>query len=1125
MRGRVGYNLSWKNNKINTEAYRLKKYVLRILVALSAMVLALGILSACTGATKEYTISFYDEGKLVGTVTTAGGEEIALPAAAEKDGFTFVGWFFEEEGAGEQLTSDYYVEHALNKNEHVYAYYKAEEVTPPPAAQFTVTFYNGDSVYDTRTGEAGASVTLPTPPKKDGFTFVGWFTQQGGKGEEFTAQSKLTANVSVYAHYTAEEVTPPPAAQYTVTFCYESGGTYTTKQVQEGGTLTLPTAPDKAGYTFVGWFTQQGGKGEQLTTSTKITRSFSVYAHYTATEYTISFYDGSVLKGTVKTAGNERITLVTAAEKPGYTFAGWYFGTNGTGDKLTADYYANKKLTANVSVYAHYTAEEVTPPPAAQYTVTFCYESGGTYTTKQVQEGGTLTLPTAPDKAGYTFVGWFTQQGGKGEQLTTSTKITRSFSVYAHYTATEYTISFYDGSALKGTVKTAGNEQITLVVAAEKPGYTFEGWYFGTNGTGDKLTADYYASKKLTQDVSVYAHYKPTDVPGQSYRVTLQPNNGGIASVDGVKKNFIDTNCIERAPTATKPGYRFTGWYTDKDCKGEPVTFPYVVTHAHTLYAGWELITYTVSFDMHGAPDLPAVSGRISFEEPSTPEWSGHAFVGWYRDAGYSEQAVFPITLTRDITLHAKWVDVSQGVVFIMDGDTITSYRGGTAADAELVIPAKVNGQQVRYIGADAFRGATFLTKLTLPEGLLAIGMGAFSECTNLTQVVFPSTLVALDQAVFSDTGLTSVTLPASVTSVGMQAFANCTSLKTADFSKTALTLLRMNMFVDDAALTTVLLPQNLTAMETGIFTRCASLNSIAMPKTAIDISSTMFDGTAMYKDPANWENGVFYVDSYLVKTAWWGPIDSSTNDDYSNPNYVVRAGTICIASGAFDSKPFLSITLPDGLLRIGDKAFNYCEKLLTVNIPDTVTTVGYKAFNKTKAIETVNGGQYVGKWFLGVSGSPTSLALREGTVGMADCDPAGSGPMPSVETVTLPSSLKYIGKGAFYWSKITSITLPKGLVSIGEKAFYFCKIASVDLGSCTGLTSIGYSAFGALSLTKVCIPASVTTMGELVFNGAKEPLTIHCAVAAKPAGWADRWSEQVSVGGAAITVVWNSLG
>lgn len=83
-----------------------------------------------------------------------------------------------------------------------------------PAYTYTVTF-------DSQGAETAASPatkivvspattvgTLPTLPTKTGYTFGGWFTAENGAGTEFTASTKVTGNLTVYAKWTVKPVTP-----------------------------------------------------------------------------------------------------------------------------------------------------------------------------------------------------------------------------------------------------------------------------------------------------------------------------------------------------------------------------------------------------------------------------------------------------------------------------------------------------------------------------------------------------------------------------------------------------------------------------------------------------------------------------------------------------------------------------------------------------------------------------------------------------------------------------------------------------------------------------------------------------------------------------------------------------
>ena len=89
-----------------------------------------------------------------------------------------------------------------------------------------------------------------------------------------------------------------------------------------------------------------------------------------------------------------------------------------------------------------------------------------------------------------------------------------------------------------------------------------------------------------------------------------------------------------------------------------------------------------------------------------------------------------------------------------------------------------------------------------------------------------------------------------------------------------------------------------------------------------------------------------------------------------------------------------------------------------------------------------------------------------------------------NLESVSLPSTLKTIGKSAFSGCiKLSEINLPEGLVSIGDYAFSSCiRLKNINLPE--SLTSIGRSAFHSCrAIEKLVIPDRVTQIGEGAFN------------------------------------------
>ncbi|EPI45867.1 repeat protein, partial [Gardnerella vaginalis JCP8151B] len=93
----------------------------------------------------------------------------------------------------------------------------AGTLTPPDQLQKTVTFKDGDKQVTSVKVEKGKAIatdgltsqSMPQNPTKSGYTFKGWNTQANGQGTEFTGTTTVDNDLTVYAVYTKNPVTPP----------------------------------------------------------------------------------------------------------------------------------------------------------------------------------------------------------------------------------------------------------------------------------------------------------------------------------------------------------------------------------------------------------------------------------------------------------------------------------------------------------------------------------------------------------------------------------------------------------------------------------------------------------------------------------------------------------------------------------------------------------------------------------------------------------------------------------------------------------------------------------------------------------------------------------------------------
>ena len=139
------------------------------------------------------------------------------------------------------------------------------------------------------------------------------------------------------------------------------------------------------------------------------------------------------------------------------------------------------------------------------------------------------------------------------------------------------------------------------------------------------------------------------------------------------------------------------------------------------------------------------------------------------------------------------------------------------------------------------------------------------------------------------------------------------------------------------------------------------------------------------------------------------------------------------------DSNAAGKIVIPEGVTKIGERAFGTCWKLTEIIIPKSVTEIGVDAF----------GGCF------------------------------------SLAEIVIPKSVTKIGDRAFDGcSSLTEIVIPKGVTKIGEYAFYGCS-SLTEIVIPNSVTKIGNSAFqGCSSLTEIVIPEGVTEISAGAFEG-----------------------------------------
>lgn len=93
-----------------------------------------------------------------------------------------------------------------------------------------------------------------------------------------------------------------------------------------------------------------------------------------------------------------------------------------------------------------------------------------------------------------------------------------------------------------------------------------------------------------------------------------------------------------------------------------------------------EAKTYTVNFETDGGS---VVSTRVvsSIESSPITKKSGHEFLGWYSDTNFKTKVKFPLSINKNMTLYAKWKQLTYSVSFVTDGGTAISTQNVSVID------------------------------------------------------------------------------------------------------------------------------------------------------------------------------------------------------------------------------------------------------------------------------------------------------------------------------------------------------------------------------------------------------------------------------------------------------------
>jgi len=244
------------------------------------------------------------------------------------------------------------------------------------------------------------------------------------------------------------------------------------------------------------------------------------------------------------------------------------------------------------------------------------------------------------------------------------------------------------------------------------------------------------------------------------------------------------------------------------------------------------------------------------------------------------------------------------------------------------------------------------LTRLVLPDKLVAIKRGAFHGCTNLSgSLVIPEGVKRVEAGAFADcVALTgSLSLPSTLEFIDgnwvsneMGAFMNCGFVCELVLPENLKYIGPYSFHKNKGFYGELRLPHNLSYMGEGAFSECLNLTGdIVIPQSLTVVPSQAFNNCG-FNGTLQLHDGITAIgESAFAGNGLKGELDLPDN-------------LAVVSSGAFYGCDFSGeLKLPKTVSVIGDMAFAYNWRLMGVlEIPEGVLTIGAGAFAHCRSIE-----------------------------------------------------------------------------------------------------------------------------------------------------------------------------
>lgn len=501
----------------------MKKRVL-LLAVLLLLMLSLCSCGALLGARLAEGLSgiaspislHYKDGEVLVESLTATSIFIPTPKEPQKEGYTFEGWYLDNDSFTLPLTREAVTERIESGGGELSAYAKWS------ANSYTVTLSGGGESVTVTYGEG---FTLPPPDVPQGKVFYGWGTTKDGESIRLTDAK----GVSLGAWQIGNDCEAVPLwtpATVKVLLDAQGGELKTESLTLDYGAAygTLPT-PTFKGYVFDGWFDEKGNKINPEALCEPSRSTVLLRAKWLGELRTVrldyGLGTGEVTEITLRVG--EKYGKLPKGTREGYTFLGWGVSSN---DILTADspsvLHAEWTFkTVTVTLY-YQGGEPMHSETAGDLSQT---AQGENVKTVVLQYGKSFPAYEGPSKTGHDFGGWYTAPTGGKQVVPTTYTFKEDTVLYARWEPRTYTVSF---SALPSTEKiptvqaTYGKPFPTLRTPTRE-GYVLVGWRYGAY-SNEPLIVEGETLYTYDRDITLSAVWAAAPAEADNTEVVISPS-------------------------------------------------------------------------------------------------------------------------------------------------------------------------------------------------------------------------------------------------------------------------------------------------------------------------------------------------------------------------------------------------------------------------------------------------------------------------------------------------------------------------------------------------------------------------------------------------------------------------